>query len=68
MIINNIGVIQQKGSQYLLYLPNNICVGHLAMPSDNQYIEDAKVLQDITKSIAVRWNVYEKKKGKGHKE
>lgn len=65
MIVNNIGIIQQKENQYLLYLDSNLCVGNLIMPKDHQYIEDSKALEVITKEVAIRWGVYQKKSRKG---
>lgn len=60
MILNNIGIVQ-SGNKYLLYLPTNICIGQLVMPPDNAYMADAKALEYITKAVAIRWGVYQKK-------
>lgn len=63
--MNNIGVVQ-SGNEYFLYLPTNILVGHLVFPPDQQYMLDAKSLDYITKTVAVRWGVYSGQK-KGQK-
>lgn len=66
MVLNNIGIVQ-SGNQYLLYLPTNVCIAHLAMPPDRAYMADAKALDYITKALAIRWGVHEKKQRKSEK-
>ena len=63
MIQNNIVVIQ-RNNRYELSLQvnnNNVCVAYLLMPNDGQFVSDSKSLEIVTKTLASRWGVLEKK-------
>lgn len=63
MIQNNIVVIQRNNRYELSLQVNNhdVIVAYVLMPSDGQFISDSKSLEIITKTIASRWGVLEKK-------
>ncbi|MDF2858697.1 MAG: hypothetical protein K0Q87_4548 [Neobacillus sp.] len=56
MDMNKISIVQND-YQYLLYLPNNTCIGQIAFPNDHQYLQDAKALEPITKALSARWGI-----------
>ena len=63
MIQNNIVVIQ-RNNRYELSLQvnnHNVIVAYVLMPSDGQFVSDSKSLEIITKTIASRWSILEKK-------
>lgn len=59
--MNNIGIVENS-NQYLLFLPQNICIAQITLPPDSQKMADAKTLNIITKAIALRWGVLKEKK------
>ena len=63
MILNNIKIIQQNENQYLFYLSNNMCICNLILPinSKNAFMANAKVMESISKILAVRFGAYDKK-------
>ena len=63
MIQNNV-IIAQSNNRYELSLQvnnQNVVIAYVLMPNDREYISDYKILEIITKSIASRWGVLEKK-------
>lgn len=56
MVLNNIGVVQ-VGCQYHFYTQNNIYLGAVAMPDNGQLAFDTKMLDVITKALAIRWGI-----------
>lgn len=62
-LVNNVNIIQ-KGNKYELWIQINnstTCVGHIAMPPDNQIFKDISPLEKISAELAKRWGVLEKK-------
>jgi len=57
MMMNNIAVIQTGNSQYTFYTETNICLGIVVMPDNGQYMFDCKVLDVVTKAMALRWGL-----------
>ena len=57
MKINSI-TIEQRGNLCSLFLPNQSCIAQLILPPDGAYIADMEALKYITKTLAVRCNVY----------
>ena len=63
MVMNNIGIVQnrymdrngQPHNEYYFFSANNIRLGGVLLPSNSQYMEDAKTLNIITKALALRW-------------
>lgn len=63
--MNHIHVIQNTAqsntgevrSEYHFYTDNNIYAGGIICPFDGQYTFDAKILNIITKAIAIRWRI-----------
>lgn len=49
--------VQQGGNQYRLWTEQGLCLAHLVMPADGQYILDSKALDLICKVIAKRWKI-----------
>lgn len=49
--------VQQSGNQYRLWTEQGLCLAHLVMPADGQYIFDSKALDLICKVIAKRWKL-----------
>lgn len=63
MIQNNV-IVAQSNNRYELSLQVNnqsLVVAYILMPHDGEYMNDYKKLEVITKSIAERWNILEKK-------
>lgn len=63
MIQNNIVVIQ-RNNRYELSLQvnnHNVIVAYILTPSDGQFVNDSKVMEVVTKALASRWGVLEKK-------
>lgn len=64
MIQNNV-IVAQSNNRYELSLQvnnKNVVVAYVLMPADGEYVNDYKILETITKSIASRWAVLEKAK------
>ncbi len=65
MILNNIEVVQsayitQTGephNEYHMRTENNIYLGFVNLPPNGQYAYDAKVMEHITKALALRWGL-----------
>lgn len=65
MEMNKIHIVQNTAqsntgegrTEYHFYTPNNIYVGGVCLPYDGQYTFDAKVLNFITKALAIRWRL-----------
>ena len=49
--------VLQRDNAYVIKTPQGICVAQLFLPPDQQYLMDGKVLQAITKVLAIRWEV-----------
>lgn len=56
MVMNNI-IVVQVGSQYYFYTDTNIWLGAVAMPDNHQYSFDTKMLNVITRALAIRWGL-----------
>ncbi len=65
MVMNNIGIVQnyytdrngQLHNEYYFFSESNIRFGGVLLPSNSQYMEDAKTLDIITKALALRWGL-----------
>ena len=65
MILNNIEVVQsayiaktgEPHNEYHMRTENNICLGFVNLPPNGQYAYDAKVMEHITKVLALRWGL-----------
>ena len=65
MEMNKIHIVQsttqsntgEVRTEYHLYTPNNIYIGGICCPYDGQYLFDSKVLNIITRALAIRWRV-----------
>lgn len=49
--------IYQNGNYYAIYTKQNIQIGLLLMPPDNQLLGDAGALNVICRAMAKRWGV-----------
>ena len=60
---NNVVVIQNNKRYELSLQVNNhtVIVAYILTPSDGQFVNDSKSLEIITKTLASRWGVLEKK-------
>lgn len=54
MIMNNILVVQ-VGNEYHFYTDTNIYLGGVLMPANGQFAFDTKMLDVITRALAIRW-------------
>jgi len=50
-------IFQQYNNEYRIYTPQQICVAHIIMPPDTQYVKDTKGIEMICKVLAYRWGV-----------
>lgn len=57
LVMHNIN-IPQEFNRYDFVLPTGIHIGALLLPPDYAFAHDIKVLEIITKPIALRWGVY----------
>ena len=65
MILNNIEVVQsayiaktgEPHNEYHMRTENNIYLGYVNLPPNGQYAYDAKVMEHITKALALRWGL-----------
>lgn len=70
MEINQIHVVQNTAqsntgegrTEYHFYSENNIYLGGVCVPYDGQYAFDAKVLNYVTKALAIRWRIIKQPK------
>lgn len=53
--------VEQQGQFYSVYTPNGILIAQIFMGSDNLFLLDAKCMDAITKILARRWNIVNKK-------
>lgn len=53
--------VRQVGQQYLIYTPQGIQVGYVFLGQDGQYAKDVVVLNAVTKALAKRWGLSDKK-------
>ena len=53
--------VEQNGQYYSVYTPNGIMVAQVFMGSDGQFLLDAKCMEVITKLMARRWRISNKK-------
>lgn len=71
-IMNNIGIIQdyrqvsqnQIQNEYYFYTGTGIYLGTVILPADRQFMADAKVLNIITRAIALRWGLIQPRRTK----
>ena len=54
-------IVEQNGQYYSVYTPNGIMVAQVFMGSDGQFLLDAKCMEVITKLMARRWQISNKK-------
>lgn len=54
-------IVEQNGQYYSVYTPNGIMVAQVFMGSDGQFLLDAKCMEVITKLMARRWRISNKK-------
>lgn len=54
-------LVEQNGQYYSVYTPNGIMVAQVFMGNDGQFLLDAKCMEVITKLMARRWRVSNKK-------
>lgn len=54
-------VIQQSNNEYRIWTPQGICIAHIIMPPDGQWLGDSKVLEVICKALSYRWGCSNKK-------
>lgn len=47
----------QSNNEYKVFTPQGICIAHVVMPPNGQYIMDAKTVEIICKALAYRWGV-----------
>lgn len=52
-------IVQQSANEYRLWTPQGICIAHIVMPADGQYMIDGKALDYICKSLGFRWGLIE---------
>ena len=65
MVLNNIEVVQtayisktgEPHNEYHMRTENNIYLGFVNLPPNGQYAYDAKVMEHITKALALRWGL-----------
>lgn len=69
-MVNNKIVVRQKlyktntgqvNNEYHLWTEQGIYCGALLFPSDGQYMFDDKILNIITKALAIRWGLIQAK-------
>lgn len=60
MIINGM-YVEQNGQFYTIYTPNGIMVAQIFMGNDGQFLLDSRCMGAITKLMAGRWRVSNKK-------
>ena len=53
--------VEQNGQYYSVYTPNGIMVAQIFMGNDGQFLLDAKCMEVITKLMARRWRISNKK-------
>lgn len=53
--------VEQNGQYYSVYTPNGIMVAQVFMGNDGQFLLDAKCMEAITKLMARRWRISNKK-------
>ena len=53
--------VRQVGQQYWIYTPQGIQVGYVFLGQDGQYAKDVVVLNAVTKALAKRWGLSDKK-------
>ena len=54
--MNNILVVQ-VGNEYHFYTETNIYLGGVLMPNNGQFAFDTKMLDVITRALAIRWGI-----------
>lgn len=66
MVLNGVSIVQNRNNYKLIIPINNTNVGiaYIVMPPDNQFIDDTKTLEVITKEMAIRWGIQERRKRK----
>lgn len=57
LVMHNIN-IPQEFNRYDFVLPTGIHIGTLLLPPDYAFAHDIKVLEIVTKPIAIRWGAY----------
>ena len=50
-------IVVQCRNQYRIFTPQQILIAQIALPPDEQYVRDVKVLHPITSALAYRWGI-----------
>ena len=59
-MLNNL-YVQQNGQYYVVYTPNGVMIAQIFLGNDGLFLLDARCMDAITKLLAKRWNVADKK-------
>lgn len=59
-MVNNL-YIEQQGQFYTVYTPNGMMIAQIFLGNDGLFLLDARCMEAITKILARRWNISDKK-------
>ena len=69
-VMNNIIVVQnlnklsngQEQNEYHFYTLTRIYLGGIILPNDRQFMSDSKVLNIVTRAMALRWQLIQQRR------